>query len=229
MAPALTHKYYLPMLIRSITIGLVAAAGALPLAVQASNVSASLTGNADVRAVLQDVVVSSPAVEGSTTASATVSAQVGGSETPAITSSEKPLVMSRDDLRVTTTASAEEDGSLAAHVRARLAADTHIDSVALSSKQVSLTYRVPAKLFGFIRVETPLRITVSASGATTVSYPWYGFLLTGNQAGVTLRAQSAAQSVLATPTISDAISAQTQATLFDSLTTALEATGDTTP
>ncbi len=219
------------MLIRSLsytlTFALVVAASALPLATHASTVGASLTGSTDVRAVLQDATVPSPGTDASITTHASVSAQQEVDASTTAGADDTTILMTREDLQSTSTAPAEEDGTLAAHVRSRLADDARIDSVMLSSKQVSLTYRVPTKLFGFINVQTPLQVTVSADGTTSVTYPWYGFLLTGNQAGLTLRAQAAAQSVIASPSVSGTISAQTQATLFDSLTTALEAAGDT--
>lgn len=214
---------------RVLTAGLLVTIVALPLTTQASSVGASLTGSADVRGVLQDVTVSSLDVDARGTANASTSVHTSTDATTTLETESAPIVMTRSDLQATGTATTAEDGTLSAHVRSRLAADARIDSVALSAQQVSLTYRVPTKLFGFIPVETPLRVTVRANGTTTVSYPWYGFLLTGNQAGLTLRAQAAAQAVIATPPASDTLSAQTQSTLLDSLTAALAVEGSATP
>ena len=107
---------------------------------------------------------------------------------------------------------------LQAHAKALVSSDQNVSSVSLSSTTVSMTYREPAKLFGFIKVHVPVQVTINTAGTATVSYPWYGFLLATNQAGLSIQAQALAQqnaSAAATFTQHD------EAKILDSLHTVL--------
>lgn len=100
-----------------------------------------------------------------------------------------------------------------------LASDAKVSAVAFSAQGVSLEYRQPAKLFGFVPVFVPVTVTVNASGSATVRYPWYRFLLAGDEAGLAVKAQAAVDKEFgAAGAAGEAgFSAATQARLLDSL------------
>ncbi|MEK7641847.1 MAG: hypothetical protein AAB365_02525 [Patescibacteria group bacterium] len=65
------------------------------------------------------------------------------------------------------------DVDLAATVQS----DENVTKVESDDESVSLWYKVPAKLFGFIPMGMTVRTTVGAAGEVKVSHPWYSFLV----------------------------------------------------
>ena len=139
-----------------------------------------------------------------------------------------PLTLTRASLEATGTeamgasSATGTDAALYAHAKATLAAHAHLTKVELSPTQVAFTYDAPAKLFGLIGVRVPLSISVTSAGSTTVAYPWYGFLLAGNTAGLSILADAAVTNDLASTTAGAAFSPALQATLLDSLSTLVD-------
>lgn len=65
--------------------------------------------------------------------------------------------------------------SLHAYILELMREDSHIQSVDTSDTHVRVTYAVPAKVLGFVRVVLKITAGAYASGKTDVSYPWYSF------------------------------------------------------
>lgn len=101
--------------------------------------------------------------------------------------------------------------------------DANVKAIALASDKVSISYRQPAKLFGFITIHVPVHVSVEASGETKVSYPWYRFLMATDQAGIAVRTKAIADRHVSAKVKSDAaFSAQVEMQLIDSLQTMLK-------
>lgn len=203
------YRMHFTTLVRTAAFALALSAPAFPAAAHAQ-VVASLTGDAALGI-------------GSSTASADVRADADANA---------PLVVTRASARadlgaaaVPTAAATGSDERASLKTRANLIAsgDSHVSSVSLSSKDVAVSYREPAKLFGLIRVTVPVTVRVEASGSTHVSYPWYGFMLSSNQAALAIRIQAAAQNALSASSTADAgLSVAEQSRLLDSIHAMLE-------
>jgi hypothetical protein len=148
-----------------------------------------------------------------------------------------PLIVTRAsakaDLNATATGSAmattasDERASLKQEANRIATADERVASVSLSAKDVAVSYREPAKFLGFIRVDVPVTVRIEADGATHVSYPWYSFLFSSNQAGLAIRAEAAAKNALgADATSSTTLSAAAQARLLNSIHGVLESNAE---
>jgi hypothetical protein len=79
---------------------------------------------------------------------------------------------------------------------AAMHSDSNIQNVQLSNTAVAMTYSEPGKLFGFIPVSLSTKAAVDASGNVTVSYPWYHFLVSTNDANLKSDLQARIQSTM---------------------------------
>jgi hypothetical protein len=111
------------------------------------------------------------------------SAQGSGSVTLA------PIVMTRADADANASAAGtntpvagdvNSDGELSSFIGAQIRGDKNVDQIQATPDTVAVTYREHAKLFGLIPVVVDTTAIVNADGTITVSYPWYGFLLSTN-------------------------------------------------
>ena len=132
---------------------------------------------------------SGTAGSGSADASATIEANAGVSI--------QPLIITRahiDSGAVAATVSSpsgvKTQADLSGYIAAEMKADKNISSVEAASGEVVVTYKQPAKLFGFIPVTIAATATVDASGNVEVSYPWYAFLMVTNESDLEARIQS---------------------------------------
>lgn len=141
-----------------------------------TNVSAAASGDASV--------TGTPIFITHDGARATMSGSGSLTETTALTSAQMADITSQTALR--------------AHANVVAASDANIGSLSLSSDKVSVSYREPARLLGFIHITVPVTVSVDAKGSTRLSYPWYNFLLSTNEAGLSIRAQAAVNTALAT-------------------------------
>ncbi len=134
-----------------------------------------------------------------------------------------PVIMTRSSVStetsIETSAAAESSSPLEIYAHELVEEDVNVSAVVLSSNDVALSYRVPAKLLGVVTVSVPITVSVDASGETNISYPWYSFLLSAtNRAALSIRAEAAVANTLALDTTSDThFSAQEQIRLIDSL------------
>lgn len=67
------------------------------------------------------------------------------------------------------------DEALYAYVSSLMDEDSNIQSIDTASTHVRVTYAVPSKVFGLVRVWLKITVGAYASGGTEVSYPWYTF------------------------------------------------------
>lgn len=115
----------------------------------------------------------SASTSGSGSSGAGVSVGVGGTNV---------VLMTRGDIqagaatRVSSAGDVSSQDDLRAYISAEMAADTDVEAVQTSSDTVSITYREPARLLGFIPVSLRATATVDATGDVSIHYPWYGFL-----------------------------------------------------
>lgn len=144
--------------------------------------------------------------------------------TPALAADTEVTVTRTDAIenieQMPPTAYAPDD--LQTHATFLVASDANISSVAASAEKVAIEYREPAKLFGFIEVEAPITVAVSASGTATVEYPWYGFLLTEKEDLLSAKVQYAVSAVRdtsypASTTATTTLSVEEQADLLDTV------------
>ncbi len=61
-------------------------------------------------------------------------------------------------------------------VAVRIIADKDLSKVESDDDSVNVSYKIPAKLFGFIPVGMVVRTTVGSAGEVKVTHPWYSFL-----------------------------------------------------
>ena len=132
---------------------------------------------------------------GSADADATMEANAGVSI--------QPLIITRahvDGGAVTATVSSpsavKTQADLSGYIAAEMKADKNISSVESASGEVAVTYKQPAKLFGFIPVTIAATATVDASGNVEVSYPWYAFLMVTNESDLEARIQDSVDATL---------------------------------
>ena len=138
---------------------------------------------------------SGTAGSGSADASATIEANAGVSI--------QPLIITRahiDSGAVAATVSSpsgvKTQADLSGYIAAEMKADKNISSVEAASGEVVVTYKQPAKLFGFIPVTIAATATVDASGNVEVSYPWYAFLMVTNKSDLEARIQDSVSAEL---------------------------------
>ncbi len=119
-----------------------------------------------------------------------------------------PVVITQGEVGATsstqTTGTASAQADFEARVRAIMKKDSNISAVVLSEDAVALTYRQRAKLFGFITVHVPVRVSVHASGNTAVKYPWYSFLMATDGTALKVRTEAVADQYVGTTTKSSA-------------------------
>ncbi|HCR52650.1 TPA: hypothetical protein DIV48_03355 [Candidatus Kaiserbacteria bacterium] len=194
-----------------------------------------------VVALLGAPLLLAPAVAYAETApSLTADAGIGVSATASAANAEV-TVFTRENVRAqpdangnsTSTAAREAAFGTAVSAEAKLLrtraaaildSDAKVSAVGFSAQEVSLEYRQPARLFGFVPVLIPVAVTVNASGTATVRYPWYRFLLAGDEAGLAVKAQAAVDREFGTAGVAAeaGFSAAMQARLLDSLHATME-------
>lgn len=187
------------------------AATLAPLAARAEG--ASLTGEIGIRV---------PAIEGS--ASASVRSHANVSEDTILLTRAALSASLGENSGTSASTSATSSSPARTHAAVLLRSDANVSAIALSPARVMLRYREPAKLFGFIRVQLPVEVSVTADGKTSVTYPWYSFLYATNETSLSVRTDAAARSDL--PAASSTLSAAEQATLLDSLHAILKSEAD---
>ena len=84
---------------------------------------------------------------------------------------------SEDDATVSTASAVATESDLAAYAATVVRSDENAERAELSSDNVSLRYKQRAYLLGIIPIFATVTTTVESNGTVTVSYPWYGFLL----------------------------------------------------
>ncbi len=163
----------------------------------AVDVSASSGGtlnadtNLDARATL--------GAEGSSSdASSDASASVSDSD------SVFPIFFTRSDVNLEGTTTAQvpnpmtvsTNADLSSYISSEIAADPNLQKVQATDDALSVTYKIPAKLFGIIPVSVNATALVDSSGTVNVTYPWYVFLVSTDRADLESRVQSRVDSVL---------------------------------
>jgi len=134
-------------------------------------------------------------------------------------------VSSEESAQVTisTPSAVKTSADLSAYASGVVGGDKNVDAVAASEDSVSVSYKQPAKLFGFIPIFLSATATVKSTGETTVSYPWYAFLATTDSAMVESNVKAATAATLAANAGADAkLSAATQAKLVEEIHAALK-------
>jgi hypothetical protein len=190
--------------LKTVPVALALAALALPLASHAQ-VTASLTGNGAVQA-------------GSSSDSAHGSVQVKVDTPLIVTHASAKADLETEATDTVAAAATDERATLKAEANRIAADDRLVSNVTLSSKNVAVTYREPAKFLGLIEVSVPVTIRVDADGSAHVSHPWYGFLLSSNSAALAIRAEALAKNALSASATSTAgLSVAEQARLLNSI------------
>jgi hypothetical protein len=186
----------------------------------------SVSGNADISA---STSASSDAQTGSGSGTAggnaSAGANIGIDIAPAIVITRASAEASGSgSSTVSSPASVQSKSDLSAYASGVVRADTDVSNASLSAKAVSLAYRQPAKLFGFIPVYLQATATVNADGSTNVSYPWYAFLTTKDSATLESDVRVATKdTVSANADVNAGFSAATQAKLLAEMRDAMKA------
>jgi len=171
--------------------------GATVNATNGTNTNASADTNADATAGISVITISRADVEG------------GNTETSVIAAS-----------------SVRTQADLSGYVAAQIVADENISEVEASAQDVSVTYAQRAKLFGFVPVHVEATATVMADGSVDVSYPWYAFLMTTNEAELEASLHESVEGSAALAATADAsvgFDSQAQAELVNEIRTTMEA------
>ena len=106
---------------------------------------------------------------GSTSAVTNTSADVSVDASSDVSVEVMPII-------ATVTTSVDTSASVKAYVESVEESDKNIDDVKSTSDHVSVSYKQPAKLFGFISMDMSVKGSVDTKGNVRVNYPWYSFL-----------------------------------------------------
>ena len=101
----------------------------------------------------------------------------GDTEGVGITVTRSSASESSIEAAIGSSAEVETSSELSLFASAVVKTDENVDEVGLSEDAVSLRYKQRAKLFGIIPVFVYVKATTDSNGNVSVSYPWYGFLL----------------------------------------------------
>ena len=88
---------------------------------------------------------------------------------------------SEDSATVSTASAVRTETDLAAYAATVVRSDENAERADLSSNNVSLRYKQRAYLLGIIPVYVTVTANVESDGSVSVSYPWYGFLLSSGE------------------------------------------------
>jgi len=66
------------------------------------------------------------------------------------------------------------------NIQYALATDPDLTYAAITKDSVTVNYKAPAKLFGFISMHMNIHVVSDADGKVSVSFPWYKFLVASN-------------------------------------------------
>ncbi len=119
-------------------------------------------------------------------------------------------VSNRSDLESFITASAQND--------------ENFQSASSSNDEVSLRYKEPAKLFGFLPISLSTNVKADANGNVKVHYPWYRFLVALQDSDLQSKIEAKVNAVLLANGAKDTsaeFSASTQAHLINDIREAL--------
>ncbi|KKU77361.1 MAG: Cell wall surface anchor family protein [Parcubacteria group bacterium GW2011_GWA2_47_7] len=219
--------------------GLIAATLLLSTTAQALTVSGSGDASVGVGADSGNTIDVGATVY--TNASTTGSASKQGNEGSASSASASgessatiqatSLVLTRADISlgsgtnatVTAPTAVKTSADLSAYASTVLLGDENASALASSDTEVSFAYKQRAKLFGLIPIFVTATVHVSASGETSVSYPWYVFLATTDSASLTSDVEAATKATLSsTEGASTTFSAAAQAQLLSEIHTAMK-------
>lgn len=112
---------------------------------------------------------------------------------------------------VSSPASVQTSSDLSLYASTIVKEDENVEDAELSEDAVSIRYKQRAKLFGVIPVFVSVKATVESSGDVSVSYPWYGFMLSQEER-VTL--ESTLDAAIGTSTSTE-LSSNTQALILE--------------
>jgi hypothetical protein len=122
-----------------------------------------------------------PSETATTTGTAAVTASTSGTTFPDL--AQKVIVVTRASAaRATasgdalTALSIHSSDELEAYAQAMLKSDRYLESIALSSRGISVSYRSYGRLLGVMPLNVPMRATVRTDGSVAFSEPWYGTL-----------------------------------------------------
>jgi hypothetical protein len=206
---ALAMLAALPVSALSVSAGVVGAdqmsSGAYGVTNATINTGANVSGSANTTDV--NVGVSGNANSNGGSSASDTSGSSGSSDVSANSNTDlsAPLIVTRADVdsNAVTASSATADSvrtkdDLSGYVAAQMKSDANVSSVDTASDHVALTYKEPAKLFGFIPVTIDTTATADASGNVTISYPWWAYLATKDNADVQAKVQDGVNATLGT-------------------------------
>ena len=113
----------------------------------------------------------------------------------------------------------EED--ITAYVSDIISSNMNVRTMDLTPEEVSLDYKTPVALFGFIPMSVPTHITVSKDKEIGISYPWYSFLMATNKQEVQNAVLESVKEATTGET-SAGFSAKIQATIANSILSAFK-------
>ncbi len=119
----------------------------------------------------------------------------------------------------------EED--LTTYVDSQMTTDANLKEVSYTDTTVTVAYKQPAKLFGFISSSLTATAEVQADGTVEVSYPWYAFLYSKTVTAADLETELSS-SVSGMVTADTTLTAQAKAQIASRLQAALAASFNAT-
>jgi hypothetical protein len=135
-------------------------------------------------------------------------------------SSSDSAVMNANSMTTPDGAMVSSGTQLNTYAAAVVHSDSNIQNVQLSNTMVGMTYKEQGKLFGFIPLSVNTHAQVDQTGAVTITYPWYHFLVSTDDSGLQSNIQASVHSTMANfmPAAANAqLSARAQAELMDDL------------
>jgi len=82
-----------------------------------------------------------------------------------------------DDVMINDPDSVKSDSDLEVYAKTLVSKDANIKSIMVNENDTALSYKEPAKLFGFIPIKMSATVHVGTDGTVTVKWPWTSFMV----------------------------------------------------
>jgi hypothetical protein len=98
---------------------------------------------------------------------------------------------------ITNSSSVSTDTDLRTFALTELRADENLEAMSFANDNVMVSYKAPGRFLGFIPIEMNIDVMVDQEGNVAFDYPWYGFLVTKNEADLEAKIKASVDATLA--------------------------------
>ena len=136
---------------------------------------------------------------------------------------------------ISSSSEVQDSASLDAYIGTLFATDANLEEITSNENEVTVEYKVPARILGFIKTNMDIEVTVDANGNATIDYPWYHFMTDIDKAELKTMVEANVDAALTqtqSVTLSESagananVSAQSKAAIIEAVQSALAANFD---